>query len=198
MISWKSDFIASRNNLFLAMVFLSLPSLITISLAGCSSTESTPEEVEMTLKLSSLAFQDGGGIPEKYTCKGQDISVPLAWGELPPGARSLTLIVEDLDTSSRFAHWVLFNIPSSVSELPEAVSNTSGLPGGAVEGRNDFGRTGYGGPCPPSGKSHRYQFNLYALDSTLNLKEGATKKQVIAAMEGHLLAGGQLTGTYQH
>jgi len=150
------------------------------------------------LSLSSAAFQDGGIMPDKYTCQGQDVSPPLSWGEPPAGTRSLVLVVEDLDSpGSRFTHWVLFNIPLDIRELNEAVSPQSRLPNGALEGKNDFGKIGYGGPCPPSGKPHRYQFTIYALDTALNLEAGASKKQVLDALEDHILARGQLTGLYQ-
>jgi Raf kinase inhibitor-like YbhB/YbcL family protein len=96
-----------------------------------------------------------------------------------------------------FTHWVLFNLPAATTGLPEAVPTQAQLQDGSLQGKNDFGRTGYGGPCPPSGRPHRYQFTLYALDQTLDLKAGASKKQVLDAMQGHILAQGRLTGTYQ-
>ena len=96
-----------------------------------------------------------------------------------------------------FTHWVIFNISSDSRELPEAVPTQAQLPSGALQGKNDFGRIGYGGPCPPSGRPHRYLFTLYALDQPLGLKAGASKKQVLDDMRGHILAQGQLTGTYQ-
>lgn len=151
----------------------------------------------MTLALSSTAFQDGGSIPDRYTCEGQDISPQLSWGELPVGTKSLALIVDDIDTSGKFTHWVIFNIPSASRELAEAVPAQSSLPDGALQGKNNFGNIGYGGPCPPSGKPHHYRFTLYALDSALNLEAGASKKQVLDAVEGHTLARGELIGTYQ-
>ena len=152
----------------------------------------------MALPVSSAAFQEGGTIPTKYTCVGQDISPQLAWSESPAGTQSFALIVDDPDAPGGvFTHWVLFNIPSDSRELPEAVPAQPQLTGGALQGRNDFGRVGYGGPCPPPGRPHRYQFTLYALDRLLDLKAGASKKQVLEAMQGHILAQGQLTGTFQ-
>ena len=152
----------------------------------------------MELSVSSLAFQQGDKIPTKYTCQGQDVSPPLAWSKLPAGTRSLVLIVDDPDAPGGvFTHWVLFNIPSDSRELPEAVPTQAELPSGALQGKNDFGRVGYGGPCPPPGRPHRYQFTIYALDQPLDLKAGVSKKQVLATMQGHILAQGQLTGTYQ-
>jgi Raf kinase inhibitor-like YbhB/YbcL family protein len=152
----------------------------------------------MTLSLSSIAFQDGEGIPVKHTCEGQDVSPPLMWSELPQGTQSLALIVDDPDAPGGvFNHWVLFNIPFDNRRLPEAVPTQAQLPSGALQGRNGFGRVGYGGPCPPPGRPHRYCFTLYALDRVLDLKAGVSKKQVLDAMQGHILAQGKLTGTYQ-
>ena len=152
----------------------------------------------MTLSLSSIAFQDGERIPAKYTCEGQDISPPLVWSEPPQGTQSLALIVDDPDAPGGvFTHWVVFNILPDSRQLPEAIPAQAQLPSGALQGKNDFGRIGYGGPCPPPGRPHRYRFTLYALDRVLDLKAGVSKKQVVGAMQGHILAQGQLTGTYQ-
>ncbi len=152
----------------------------------------------MELTVSSSAFQEGDVIPTEYTCEGQDVSPPLAWDEPPAGTQSLVLIVDDPDAPvGVFTHWVLFNIPSDSRDLPEALPTQAQLPSGAQQGKNDFGRLGYGGPCPPPGRSHRYRFTVYALDQPLGLTVGALKKQVLDAIQGHILAQGQLTGTYQ-
>ena len=152
----------------------------------------------MALVVSSSAFQEGGEIPTKYTCEGQDVSPALTWSEPPAETRSFTLIVDDPDAPvGVFTHWVLFNLPADSRGLPEAVPTQAQLPDGSLQGKNDFGKIGYGGPCPPPGRPHRYQFTLYALDQTLDLKAGASKKQVLDAMQGHILAQGRLTGTYQ-
>jgi len=152
----------------------------------------------MALTVLSSAFQEGDRIPTKYTCQGQDISPPLAWSQPPVGTQSLALIVDDPDAPGGvFTHWVLFNIPSESRELAEAVPTQAKVTGGALQGKNDFGRIGYGGPCPPPGSPHRYQFTLYALDQPLDLKAGVSKKQLLGAMEGHILAQGRLTGIYQ-
>ena len=191
----KINFLVDRHNTYWAVIVLSVICL-TAMLPGCESGEPPPKEAVITLSLSSTVFHDGEAIPDKYACQGVDISPPLSWGEPTAGTRSLALIVEDLDTSGMFTHWVIFNIHADVDELPEALSFRSELLG-ALEGKNDFGNIGYGGPCPPSGKPHRYQFTLYALDGSLDLEAGASKKQVLGAMEGHILAQGQLIGTYQ-
>ncbi len=152
----------------------------------------------MALSVFSPEFQEGERIPTKYTCDGQDISPPLTWSEPPTGTQSFALIVDDPDVPGGvFTHWVLFNLASNSRELPEAISTQAQLPGIALQGKNDFGKVGYGGPCPPPGRPHRYRFILYVLDQPLNLKAGASKKQALEAMQGHILAQGQLTGTYQ-
>lgn len=152
----------------------------------------------MALAVSSSAFQEGSKIPARYTCEGQDVSPALTWEEPPAEAQSFALIMDDPDAPvGVFTHWVLFNLPADSHGLSEAVPTQPQLPDGSLQGKNDFGRIGYGGPCPPSGRPHRYQFTLYALDQTLDLKAGASKKQVIDTMQGHILAQGRLTGTYQ-
>jgi Raf kinase inhibitor-like YbhB/YbcL family protein len=187
----------NRHHLYSPLILMSVLFLAAVLPAGCESGEPPSEEVEMTLALSSTAFQDGGGIPGDYTCDGQDISPQLSWGEPPAGTLSLALIVDDMDTGGKFTHWVIFNIPSTSRELAEAVPAGTQLPDGALQGKNDFGNIGYGGPCPPYGKTHRYRFTLYALDTSLDLEAGASRKQVLGAMEGHIIARGQLIGTYQ-
>jgi Raf kinase inhibitor-like YbhB/YbcL family protein len=172
--------------------------LLAMSTVDCSSGEQLPEEAEMALPVLSPAFQDGARIPAKYTCQGQDVSVPLTWSDSPAGTDSFALILDDADAPGGvFTHWILFNIPSDSRELPEAMPAQAQLPSGALQGKNDFGRLGYSGPCPPPGPSHQYRFTVYALDQPLDLKAGASRKQVVDSMKGHILAQGQLTGTYQ-
>jgi len=143
------------------------------------------------LRLSSPAFADGGGIPDKYTCQGENVSPPLAIDGVPAGARSLVLIMEDPDAPmGTWDHWIVWNIPVAGSIREDSV------PQGAVQGRNGWGRAEYGGPCPPSGR-HRYLFRLYALDGMLSLAGGSTKARVEDAMKGHVLAQARLTGLYQ-
>ena len=151
----------------------------------------------MNLAITSPAFTDGGAIPSVYTCEGRDVSPPLAWTDPPPGTNSLALIADDPDAPGKtWVHWVLYNLPPSARELPEAFPPDEERPDGMCQGTTDFGRVGYGGPCPPSG-THRYFFKLYALDAPLALPPGATKPQFEAAMKGHLLAEAQLMGTYR-
>ena len=150
----------------------------------------------MEIKITSTAFENGANIPVKYTCDGEDVSPPLRWEGVPDGAKSLALICDDPDAPmGTWVHWVLFNIPPDVTELPEKILSQPNLDNGAVHGINDFRNYGYGGPCPPGG-THRYFFKIYALDTTLDLKPGVTKSQLLDAMEGHILAKGELMGRY--
>ncbi len=152
----------------------------------------------MALPLSSAAFEEGDEIPVKYTGDGQDISPSLEWGEPPQSTEVFAIIVDDLDAPHGvFTHWILFNLPADIRQLPEGIPVQRQLENGALQGKNDFGKTGYGGPCPPPGPAHRYCFTLYALDKPFDLKSGASKKQVLDVMKGNILAQGQLTGTYQ-
>ena len=152
----------------------------------------------MGFTLSSSSFNDGAAIPITHTCDGADLSPPLAWSGQPTGTRSFALIADDPDApGGSWVHWVLYNLPASVSHLPENVAKVESLDlGGARQGRNDFRRPGYGGPCPPPGPAHRYVFTLYALDAPLTPKANAQKRDVEAAMQGHVLATAQLVGTY--
>jgi hypothetical protein len=158
-------------------------------------------ETVMAIVLTSPAFADGGPIPRIHTCQGRDVSVPLAWSSLPAGTRSLALIVDDPDAPDPSApkmtwvHWVLYNLPPSATGLPQAVGPDK-LPKGTAEGVNDWGRTGYGGPCPPVGR-HRYFFKLYALDVTLPDLGRPNKAKLEKAMKGHVLGKTELVGTYQ-
>ena len=151
----------------------------------------------VSLRLSSAAFDPGGAIPKKFTCDAADISPALVWSESPAGTQSFALIVDDPDAPvGTWVHWVLYDLAAGVRELGEGVPGQEELPGGARQGRNDFRKIGYGGPCPPPGPPHRYFFKLYALDARLNLKPGARKADVEAAMKGHILAQGELMGRY--
>ncbi len=150
----------------------------------------------MKLSVESSAFTEGGLIPSKYTCDGSDVSPPLRWSGTPDGTRSLALISDDPDTPmGTWVHWVMYNIPPHVRELREHVPHSEKLSDGTLQGRTDFGRIGYGGPCPPSG-THRYYFRVYALDTVLDVATGATKRQLLRAMEGHVLTQGELMGKY--
>jgi len=151
----------------------------------------------MGIKIESSAFKEGGMIPVKYTCDGEDVSPPLKWGDLPTGTKSIALICDDPDAPvGTWVHWVLYNLPPNDRALPENIPPKKTLENGAVHGTNDFKRPGYGGPCPPGG-THRYFFKIYALDKTIGLAPGAGKAQLLKAMEGHILDSGELMGKYK-
>jgi len=151
------------------------------------------------MDLSSTAFVQGGDIPRKYTCEGDDIAPALSWSDVPDRIQSLALIVDDPDApdpaapTMTWVHWVLFDIPPGATEIPEG---SRPLPEGCRDGLNDWHRTGYGGPCPPVGR-HRYFFKLYALDMQLAGLQRPTKAELERAIQGHVLAQAQLVGTYQ-
>ena len=148
------------------------------------------------MKLTSSAFSGNSPIPVKYTCKGADLSPALNWTDPPAGTKSFALIMDDTDAPmGTWVHWVLFNLPTTSRGLPEGVPTTPSLKGGGVQGRTSARSTGYHGPCPPSG-THRYYFKLYALDITLALDSTADKAALLEAMEGHILAEGELMGTF--
>jgi len=169
----------------------------------CSCKESEQADLgavggkKMDIKITSSAFEEGGLIPPKYTCDGSDISPPLQWEAVPEGTKSIALISDDPDAPvGTWVHWVLFNLPAETKELAENIPPDSTLPNEARQGTTDFGRIGYGGPCPPSG-THRYFFKIYALDTEVDLAAGANKPDLLKAMEGHILAQGQLIGKYK-
>jgi Raf kinase inhibitor-like YbhB/YbcL family protein len=152
----------------------------------------------MAFTLASDAFKPAGRIPTIYTCDGRDISPALSWSGPPPAAKSFAVICDDPDAPvGIWVHWVIFNIPASSHGLAQGVRTVSALEDGTRQGRNDFGRLGYGGPCPPQGKPHRYVFTLHALDRELALPAGALKADLVKAMEGRVLAKASLYGTYQ-
>lgn len=153
----------------------------------------------MPLKLTSSAFTEGGSIPTKYTCEGDDTSPPLAWSGAPDGTRSFALIVDDPDAPDpahpkmTYVHWVAYNIPATAVELAEGAGKGA-MPSGTETGLNDWKKAEYGGPCPPIGR-HRYFFKLHALDTTLDLSQPA-KPDLEKAMQGHVIARAELMGTY--
>ena len=150
------------------------------------------------MQLTSDAFAEGEPIPSKHTCDGKNVSPGLKWSGAPPGTKSIALILDDPDApAGTWVHWVVFNLPPTSTTLAEDCPKSQFLPGGTTQGLNDFKHLGYGGPCPPAGKPHRYFFKLYALDTQLDLKPGASKQNVERAMEKHVLAQAQLLGTYK-
>lgn len=175
--------------------------LLALIVLGCGGDAPFPDDsAAPMIHLESPAFSEGGMIPSVHTCDDADRSPPLRWSGVPDSARSLVLLCDDPDAPLRpWSHWVLFNLSPEVESLADGIAGVESLKLGenhsARQGKNDFGKIGYGGPCPPSG-THRYIFRLYALNTTLDLELGATRPGVLAAMEGHILAQGRLVGRY--
>jgi Raf kinase inhibitor-like YbhB/YbcL family protein len=150
-----------------------------------------------SLRLESSAFAPGAAIPAAYTCSGADQSPPLAWSGVPAGAKTIALVVDDPDApSGDWVHWVLYNLPANAQRLEEGLAKSGTLDNGARQGLNNFGRTGYNGPCPPPGPTHHYHFRLFALESQLDLPAGATAARAEAAMRSHMVASTELIATF--
>ncbi len=172
--------------------------LLAVCTAACAGAPQpgTPEAAG-PLQLTTPAFAPGEAIPQQYTCDGQDTSPALLWSGVPPGAQSLALIMDDPDApGGTWVHWVLYNLPPDIAGLEAGVEKSEQVSGLGLQGVTDFRRPGYGGPCPPAGSEHRYFLRLYALDTRLELPGGATREQVDQAMQGHILAQGELMGVY--
>jgi hypothetical protein len=162
--------------------------------AGASTIEGGDT---MSLAVTTTAFSPGGAIPKSYTCEGADASPDLSWSGAPVGVQSFALIADDPDAPvGTWTHWLIWNIPAQSTGLPKGVPKDETLRDGTSQGRNDFRRVGYGGPCPPPGKPHRYFFKVYALDAKLDLRAGANRNELERAMKGHVLAQGELMGKY--
>ena len=149
------------------------------------------------MNLNSAIFTQMEKIPEKYTCDGEDISPALNWGNAPLETKSFALVMDDPDASvGTWIHWVLYDIPAEINMLEEAMPASEDLPNGGKQGKNSWGRFGYGGPCPPSG-THRYVFKLYALDAILYLSPGSNKEKLLQTLNGHILTSTELIGLYE-
>jgi Raf kinase inhibitor-like YbhB/YbcL family protein len=169
--------------------------LTLLLLTGICTSAQTP--APNTLQLKSPDFSAGATIPKQFTCDGADISPSFSWSDPPPSTQSFALIADDPDApAGNWVHWVLYNLPPTLRSLPQNFPKTEQPHGDSHQGNNDFEKTGYNGPCPPPGKPHRYFFKLYALDTKLTLKPGASKKDVEAAMQGHIVAEGQYIGRF--
>lgn len=174
-------------------------SVLTVACFAVGAFEKSFSETKggFSMEIRSPVFKNEGMIDSKYTCDGIDASPPLEWKNVPKGAKSLALICDDPDApAGTWVHWVYYDIEPSSAGLPENVKPVDNPRNGGVQGINDFRKTGYGGPCPPSG-THRYFFKLYALDMKLDLPAGATKRKLIDAMNGHVLAEARLMGRYR-
>jgi Raf kinase inhibitor-like YbhB/YbcL family protein len=188
----------------LGLVLVAVPALV--SCTGGTATESIlPDDPQtQTIRLNSPAFEEGGTVPKVHTCDGKDTSPPLAWSGVPASARSLALILEDPDgPMGTFTHWILFNLPPDAKELTEGLSHGEQVHIGsngpsARQGKNGFGKFGYGGPCPPKGNMHRYIFRLYALDQAIDPMQGTSREAFLYAVKGHVVAEGRLTGKFGH
>jgi Raf kinase inhibitor-like YbhB/YbcL family protein len=188
-------------------IYVSVICSILAFLCSCSSKPSPNSneikpsdktvEPKTEIRLISTAFNDGEMIPGKYTCDGANVSPPLSWSGVPANAKALALICDDPDAPGKtWVHWVVYDLPAGTGSLPENVSNEANIATGGKQGTSDFRKVGYDGPCPPSG-AHRYYFKIYALDGPTPLNPGATKDQLLKAIEGHVVAQGQLLGKYQ-
>jgi len=151
------------------------------------------------MELKTSAFAKGGFIPARFTCKGLDVSPALAWSGVPAKTHAFALILEDPDApGGTWTHWLVYDLPATARLIPEDLPKTGEIPGGGWQGVNDFGKIGYGGPCPPPGKPHRYFFRLYALNAPLELNAAASKQQVRDALQGHVAAETELMGRFKH
>ena len=152
----------------------------------------------MALELKSRAFKDSEFIPPQYTCKGMDISPPLEWSKAPAGTKSFALICDDPDApAGTWVHWVLYDIPADKTSLSEGVVASRELADGSKQGTNDFGKIGYGGPCPPPGRPHRYFFKIYALDANPGLAPGLTKDELLKAVEDYIIEAAGIMGKFK-
>ena len=178
---------------------LSLLPVIVIALACGGGATPTPDPLDhgiATLTLTSPAFEAGEAIPIEYTCDGDNHSPPLEWGDVPQGTESLALIVDDPDARG-FIHWVVYSMDADQTDIAKGLKYEAEIPDGGTQGINNFGDTGYGGPCPPRGDTaHTYRFSLYAVDRLIDLEPGASATEVLAAIRGHVLGAGFLEGTY--
>jgi len=184
---------------------LGITLLLPLWLFGCAARPQQPAQTSSnsapdknsSIQITSIAFTEGEAIPRQYTCDGVNVSPPLEWTGVPKTARTIALVTDDPDApAGTWVHWVLYNLPATNIGMVENLPATENLKAGGFQGKNDFGKIGYGGPCPPSG-THRYFFKIYAVDGELPLPAGATKAELLKAMEGHIVGQGQLMGTYR-
>lgn len=183
------------------LVAIAAASLVVAVCARSSSPTSLMGrngDAPVAFTISSNSFSNGGDIAKKFTCDAADVSPQLAWSEPPAATKSLALLVDDPDAPvGNWTHWVMWNVPPQVRQLAEGVSKIAQLPDGSQQGLNDFRKPGYNGPCPPPGKPHRYYFKLFALDTALDLKNTSGKRELEAAMKGHIVAETEWMGRYR-
>jgi len=172
-------------------------SILFVTAALMAPLLAVPSVGAASLTITSPAIRDGGRIPVTFTCRGSDKSPPLVWSGIPQGTKSLALIVQDPDAPGRtFIHWVAFNIPADSKGLDSGIPNRAEIPSGGIQGKNSFGRIGYGGPCPPSGPAHHYHFRLFALDETLPADSNMTAEKLEELMNGHVKADAEFVGVF--
>ncbi|HET7212259.1 MAG TPA: YbhB/YbcL family Raf kinase inhibitor-like protein [Terriglobia bacterium] len=186
----------------LAVCIVLLSPLLLLPVVSCGDSASASAQrnnpARSSFHLESAAFKEGAFIPARFSCQGENVSPPLAWSGPPSGARSFALIVEDPDApAGTWTHWVAYNLPAQSRAMAENTPEQGELANGGLQGTSSFGSVGYGGPCPPPGKAHRYFFRLYALDTLLDLKAGANSPDVLAAMQGHVMGEAQLMGRFK-
>jgi len=183
-------------NIKVLMLFM-LANLLLLLQCKVKETYQQEGDNQMEIKITSSSFENSEFIPKKYTCDSTNVSPPLEWTNVPSETKNIALICDDPDAPmDTWVHWVLYNIPPNVQNLPENIPPTKVLEDGTTQECNDFHKIGYGGPCPPGG-THRYFFKIYAHDTELNLEPGKTKAELLKSMEGHILAEGQLMGKYK-
>jgi hypothetical protein len=178
-----------------ALAIVPLLILVMLMFAG---PERVPGQQASKIELKTTSFEPGGFIPKRFTCEAADVSPALAWGDPPAGTQSFAIIEDDPDApSGTFVHWLVYDLPAGSRRLPEALSGNDQMAGGGRQGTNDFSKTGYSGPCPPRGKPHRYFIRFYALDTKTNLRPAASRAELDAAMQGHILAQAELMGLFK-
>lgn len=192
----KKGFLTSRVFLTVTVALGIFACMLVFLFSRAHRSNATEVEAGESMQLKSASFTDGASIPSQYTCDGAGVSPSLEWSGAPAATKSFALVVHDPDAPVDFTHWLAYDIPADVHQLAEGASSGGTMPHGAAEGVNGFRKAGYGGPCPPAGKPHRYIFLLYALDQNLGLAAGATRDQVESAMRSHIVASGRLVGTY--
>ncbi len=178
--------------------FTVLPPFTMVVLALVAPAEVCGQKAASSnFELKTTSFTPGGFIPKRFTCEAANVSPALTWTDPPLGTQSFAIVEDDPDApAGTFVHWVVYDLPAAYRKLPEALSGNGQMPGGGRQGTNDFSGTGYSGPCPPPGRPHRYFIRLYAVDAILNLRSAATRKELDAAMQGHILAHAELMGRF--
>jgi hypothetical protein len=177
---------------------LAIAPLLILAMLMFAGPERVPGQQASKIELKTTSYEPGGFIPKRFTCEAADVSPALSWGDPPAGTQSFAIIEDDPDApSGTFVHWLVYDLPAAYRGLPEALSGNDRMAGGGRQGTNDFSKTGYSGPCPPRGKPHRYFIRFYALDTKTNLRPAASRAELDAAIQGHILAQAKLMGLFK-